>query len=56
MNIIILIVTTKRRKSSPTLTDQLKLSRRSARNKSNSKINDSNLLKSVWNILTQNLL
>ncbi|CAH1731820.1 unnamed protein product [Aphis gossypii] len=47
---------TKRRKSSPSLADQLKLSRRSARNKTNSKANESTLVKSIWNTMPQHLL
>lgn len=35
--------------------DQLKLSRRSARNKANTKVNESSLVKSIWNIMPQNL-
>lgn len=47
---------TKRRKSSPSLADQLKLSRRSARNKANSKVSESTLVKSIWNTMPQHLL
>ncbi|VVC42534.1 Hypothetical protein CINCED_3A009963 [Cinara cedri] len=49
-------VSTRRRKSSPSLADHLKLSRRSARNKASSKVNESTLVKSVWDIMPQHLL
>jgi hypothetical protein len=52
----LIVPVTKRRKSSPSITDPLKLSRRSARNKASAKVNESTLVKSVWNIMPQHLL
>lgn len=51
-----LVPQSKRRKSSPSLADQLKLSRRSARNKANTKANESSLVKSIWEIIPQHLM
>lgn len=54
--LVLIVPATKRRKSSPSLADQLKLSRRSARNKANSKVSESTLVKSIWNTMPQHLL